>query len=431
VGTATTETSEAATEALARPPRGLRLILHRDFLRYLGPGFVVTVGFIDPGNWATNLAGGSEFGYQLLWVISLGTLMLILFQNMSARIGIVTGHSLAYNVRRRFGAPWVQLFGVSIVVACVATDVAELLGGALGFNLLFGLPLWAGGLLTVAIKIALITTGRYHHVERLIVGFLAVISGCYLVELLLVKPDWTSAAAGVVLPRVGSASILVAMGMLGAVVMPHNIYLHSNVILSRDWSGDDATRRRLILYEQADTGLAMGLGWLVNSAMVIVAAAVFFREGVAISSIEQASTTLEPLAGSLARLLFGIALLFAGVGSSITASMAEANVITGYLRRPEDPRTWFYRLSLFVTALPALAILIVGADSYRVLILSQVALSLQLPLTILPLLLIARDRRVMGAYAGGRAERILGLLAGTTVVVLNGLLLYRTFGGDF
>ena len=408
-----------------------RVLLSRDFLRYLGPGFIITVGFIDPGNWATNLAAGSRFGYELLWVITLSTAMLIIFQNMSARIGIATGHSLAYNVRRRFSRPWVGLFGSSIVVACIATDMAEILGGALGFYLLFGIPLPLGGALTLVLRVGLVATGRYHRIERLIVVFLAVIAACYVAELFMVHPDWTQAARAAVVPQISGQSILVAMGVLGAVVMPHNIYLHSNVILSRDWEGDEQTRKRLMTYEQGDTALAMGLGWMVNCAMIVVAAAVFYRNGVIVDSIEQAALTLEPLAGSLARLLFGIALLLAGLGSSITSSMAEANVLTGYLGRSEDPRSRFYRMSLFVLALPALGVIMAGLDSYTVLLLSQVVLSIQLPLTILPLIVVTGDRRLMGDLASSATERVLASAAGLLVVGLNFFLLYTVIGGLF
>ena len=259
----------------------------------------MTVGFIDPGNWATNVAGGSSFGYSLLWVITMSTLMLILLQNMSARLGIVTGHSLAYNVRRRFSPGWTALMGGSIVVACIATDVAELLGGALGFKLLFGLPLIVGGTITVVLKIALIYTGRYRHIERVIVAFIAIVSLCYLLELALVHPAWGSAARGAFIPHLNLASIAIAIGMMGAVVMPHNLYLHSNVVLNRDLPSDEEGRHRLIAYEKGDTALAMGLGWLINCAMVVVAAAVFFRHGIVVTSLEQASATLQPLAGSL------------------------------------------------------------------------------------------------------------------------------------
>ncbi len=404
-----------------------RVLFSRSFLRYLGPGFIVTVGFIDPGNWATNLAAGSRFGYELLWVITLATLMLILFQGMSARLGIATGHSLAYAVRRRFSRPWVAVFGGSIVLACVATDIAEILGGALGFNLLFGLPLWLGGVLSLVLKVGLVATGRYHMIERLIVVFLAIIAVCYVGELFMVKPDWASAARSAVVPQVSGASIAVAVGMLGAVVMPHNIYLHSNVILSRDWTADPADKARLISYEMGDTTIAMSMGWLVNSAMVIVAAAVFNRHAIDVTSIEQASATLEPLVGALARGLFGVALLLAGLGSSITSSMAEANVLTGYLGRPEDPRSTFYRIGLFVLALPAFLVIVAGFDSYKVLLLSQVLLSIQLPLTILPLLLLTGDRRVMGDLVSGRVERSLGAVAGVVVVALNVVLLFTVF----
>ncbi|OFW62061.1 MAG: hypothetical protein A2133_09270 [Actinobacteria bacterium RBG_16_64_13] len=407
------------------------MFVSRDFLRYLGPGFIVTVGFIDPGNWATNVAGGSEFGYALLWVITLATLMLILFQGMSARLGIVTGHSLAYNVKRRFARPWVGVFGGSVVVACIATDVAELLGGALGFRLLFGMPLMAGAVITMVLKIGLVITGRYRHLERVVVIFIAIIAACYLVELALVKPDWALAARGAFVPHVDKASIAVAIGMLGAVLMPHNIYLHSNVILSRVEPGDEESRRRLISYEKGDTAIAMGLGWMVNCAMVVVAAAVFFRHGVSVASLDQASSTLEPLAGSLARLLFGIGLLLAGLGSSFTSAMAEVNVLTAYLGRPEDPRTKFYRIGLFVLALPALAIVASGVDSYKILIFSQVALSIQLPLTIAPLIVLTSDRRLMGEFASRTTERVLAIAAGLVVTAMNVLFLYNLAGGSF
>jgi manganese transport protein len=406
------------------------IFFSRDFLRYLGPGFVVTVGFIDPGNWATNVAGGSGFGYSLLWIITLATLMLVLFQSMSARLGIVTGHSLAYNVRERFSKPWRALFGGSIVLACIATDVAELLGGALGFRLLLNLPLVVGGIITVVLKIGLILTGRYRHVERVILVFIAIIAGCYLVELALVKPDWLSAARGAFVPQLSGGAMAVAVGMLGAVLMPHNLYLHSNVVLHRDLPEDDDGRRLHIAYEKGDTAIALGIGWMVNCAMVVVAAAVFFRHGMTVDSLDQASVTLEPLAGSLARLLFGVGLLLAGLGSSFTSAMAEANVLTAYLGRPEDSRTRFYRVGLFVLAVPALAIVASGIDSFKVLVFSQVALSIQLPLTIIPLVLLVADRRVMGAFASGRLERTLAVTAGVVVTALNAVLLYDLMGGS-
>jgi manganese transport protein len=422
------------TDESGKPQRlaVLRLFLSRDFLRYLGPGFIITVGFIDPGNWATNVAGGSEFGYTLLWIITLGTLMLILFQSMSARLGIVTGHSLAYNVRRRFSRPWTALFGSSIVLACIATDVAELLGGALGFQILFGLPLMVGALITAALQILLIVTGRYRHIERIVVAFIGIVALCYVIELALVNPDWAAAAHGAFVPTLNKASLLVAIGMLGAVVMPHNVYLHSNVVLQRTQPGDPEGRRRLIRYEFGDTSLAMILGWAINCAMVIVAAAVFYRHGITIGSLPQASATLEPLAGSLARFLFGVGLLFAGLGSSFTSAMAEVNVLTAYLGRPEDPRTKLYRIGLFILALPALAVISAStSDPLRVLIYSQVALTIQLPLTIFPLLILVFSKRIMGEFYSRGAERVLAILATVVLSALNTLFLYTLAGGSF
>ena len=282
-----------------------RDLFSRELFRYLGPGFVVTIGFIDPGNWATNIAGGSQFGFQLLWVIFL--------QHLAAKLGIVTGRSLAVNVRTHV-PPWLAwLLGITIAIACVATALAEYLGAALGFNLLFGLPLWIGAPLTLALVYLAILGQQYHRLERLILVFLAVIAGCYIIELFIVKPDMLAAAPHWVIPELSSASILIALGMLGAIVMPHNLYLHSNVIQSRDWDVAPSERSRLMHYELADTTLSMGMGWLVNSAMIIVAAAVFFTAGIKVTSIEQASQTLQPLVGSAAQLIFGIALLAAGL----------------------------------------------------------------------------------------------------------------------
>jgi len=407
----------------------VRDLFSRELLRYLGPGFIVTIGFIDPGNWATNIAGGSEFGYTLLWVVSLSTLMLIFLQHLSAKLGIITGRSLAANVRARLPRPVAWIAGVTIVLACMATDLAEYLGAALGFYLLFGLPLWIGAPLTVALVFVAILGQQYHRLERLIVVFLAIIAGCYIVELFLVSPDWAAAGPRWLIPSVDGASILVALGMLGAIVMPHNIYVHSNVIQSRDWDLNPESHRRLMNYELIDTTLAMGMGWLVNSAMIIVAAAVFYAGGVQVSSIEQASATLEPLVGPLSRFLFGLALLVAGLASSITSSLAEANVVTGYLGKPEDPRSRFYRVGLVVTSLPAMLVIALGVDSFKALIISQVMLSIQLPFTIIPLLWLSGSRRVMGDNRMNLAQAGVGVLLAGIIIGLNVYLLYQTFWG--
>jgi manganese transport protein len=398
-------------------------------LRFVGPSFLVTVGFIDPGNWATNIEGGSRFGYDLLWVITLSTIMLLVIQHMAAKLGIATGKSLAVNIRHRF-APHVSTFlGVTIVLACVATDAAELIGGAIGFNLLFGVPRWLGALITVLLEVFLIVSQRYHRIEAVIIGFLGIISLCYIAEILIVKPDWPALAPSLVIPSVDRSSIYVAMAMLGAVVMPHNIFLHSNVIHSRKWGISESEKKALLRYEKIDTFSAMLLGWVVNSAMIIVAAAVFFRNHLVVDSIEQAPATLAPLAGPLAGLLFAVALVFAGVGSSVTSSMAEVNVITGFLGKPEDSRTRLYRISVFVTAIPSFAVILLPLNTFRILIFSQVVLSVQLPFTLIPLLILCRDRNVMGGLRSGKLEFAAAVIISGVVVILNAYLIYSTLAG--
>jgi manganese transport protein len=401
----------------------------KTLLSFLGPGFLVTVGFIDPGNWATNIEGGSEFGYKLLWVITLSTIMLIVIQNMAAKLGIATGKSLAVNIRERF-SPLISAFlGLTIVLACIATDVAELLGGAIGFNLLFGMPLWSGALITVFLEVFLVISQRYHRIETIIMGFLGIIGLCYLVEIVIVKPDWTQLAPSMFIPSVNRSSIYVAMAILGAVVMPHNIFLHSNVIHSRQWGISEDEKMALLHYEKIDTLFAMLMGWVVNSAMIIVAAAVFARHHLVVTSIEQASATLVPLAGPLAGFLFALALVFAGVGSSVTSSMAEVNVITGFLGKPEDPRTPLYRISVFVTALPSFVIILLTLDTFRILIFSQVVLSIQLPFTLIPLLIICRDRNIMGRFRSSQLEFAAAVVISAVVIILNIYLLYTTITG--
>ena len=355
--------------------------------------------------------------------------MLIFLQHVAARLGIVTGASLAVNVRNHFARPLVALFGGTMVPALIATSLAEILGGALGFQILFHIPLLVGAPLTLALVVLAILGQRYDQLERLIVVFLAFIAAAYIIELFIVKPDMAAAAPHWLVPSLSGASIVIAMGMLGAIVMPHNIYLHSNTIQSREWDFGGGNQVKLMRYELVDTTLSMGMGWLVNSAMILVAAAVFYRHGVVVSSIQQASQTLKPLAGPLAQLIFGLALLVAGLASSITSSLATANVVTGYLGRPEDPHSRAYRLGLVALALPAVALIMTGLNAYRALILSQVVLSIQLPLTIIPLLVLSRRRAVMGDLKMGRLGTVTGWSVAALIIGLNVFLLYETFAG--
>ncbi len=395
-------------------------------LRFLGPGFLITIGFIDPGNWATNIEGGSKFGYELLWVITLSTIMLIIVQNMAARVGIATGRSLAVNIKNNFPPILSGVFGITIILACVATDVAELLGGAIGFNLLFGFPIWIGALITIILEIFFIVSQRYHKLERIIIGFLGVIALCYVIELFIVKPIWHELLPYVVIPKINKKSIYIAMGILGAVVMPHNIFLHSNVIHSRKWGISDEEKIKTLKYEKIDTFFAMFVGWLINSSMIIVAAAVFFKNSTIVTSIEDAANTLTPLAGRLAGFLFAIALVFSGVSSSITSSLAEVNVITGFLGKPEDPKSLLYKLAIFLTAIPSFFIIIFSLDIYKILIFSQVVLSIQLPFTLIPLLILCRKKSIMGTFNSKNMEFILALIISIVVIILNLYLLYST-----
>ena len=396
-------------------------------LRFLGPGFLITVGFIDPGNWATNIEGGSKFGYELLWVITISTLMLIVIQHMAAKLGIATGKSLAVNIREFFPRPIALFLGITVVLACIATDVAELLGGAIGFKLLFGFPLWVGALLTVIIEVFLIISQRYHRLETIIIGFLTIIGFCYVIEILIVKPEWSQVLPSMVIPEVNRESIYIAMGILGAVVMPHNIFLHSNVIHSRKWGIADDEKSKMIKYEKIDTTIAMIAGWVINSAMIIVAATVFSGNHIAVDSIEKAADTLKPLTGQLSSFLFALALLFAGISSSVTSSMAEVNVITGFLGEPEDSTTFLYRISTFLTAIPSFLIIFFSVNTFKVLILSQVVLSIQLPFTMIPLLILCKNKTLMGQFYSKKPEFITAIIISAIVIALNLYLLYSIF----
>lgn len=399
-------------------------------LKYLGPGFIVTVGFIDPGNFATNAAGGAGFGYRLLWVITLSTLMLILLQHMAAHLGIQTGKCIPEAITEHF-PPWARaLVGGTAMLACVATALAEVLGAAIGMQILFGLPLVVGALVAGVLVVALIWSQAYHKLEHLIIGFVSVVGFCYLAEMLIVKPDWPQVVTGAFTPSLSSQSVLLAMAMLGAVVMPHNIFLHSEVIQSRDWSArDDRERERLLRYEFLDTLLAMGAGWLINSAMIVVAAAVFFKAGVQVTELPQVAQTLVPLAGPIAGLLFAIALLCSGVSSSITAGLAGGTVFSGFLGKHATFGDKWFRRGVALTLVPAILAIALGLDPMKVLIISQASLSIQLPFTIIPLYLLTRSEKVMGRFRNTWRENALLLATAAIVIGLNAVLLYQMFGG--
>ncbi len=411
--------------------RGSAMML-RQVISYLGPGFFVTVGFIDPGNWATNIAAGAGFNYSLLWVVTLSTLVLILWQHMSAHLGIVTGKCLAEAIHEHITPVPRIIYGFTAMAAMVSTALAEILGAALGINLLFGFSVRAAAVIATVFVIGMIWFQRYQSLEKLIVAFVSLIGFAYLVELYIVKPNWGAAVYHTFIPSISSQSIIVAMGVLGAVVMPHNMYLHSEVIQNRNWKGaSESETRRLLRFEFVDTLVAMLVGMAINCAMVIVAAAVFHRNGVYVDDLKQASDTLRPLAGNLASVIFGIALLFAGLSSSMTAGIAGGTTFSGYLGKQTALDSGWFRTGLVLTLLPALAIIMMIKNTFQALIISQVCLSVQLPLTMLPLLLLTQSRRVMGKYSNGRLESSLMIISGLVIVGLNVLLMIRLFGGSF
>lgn len=404
----------------------------RRIVSYIGPGFLVTVGFIDPGNWATNIAAGSTFNYDLLWVVTLSTLVLILWQHVSAHLGIAAGKCLAEATREHL-SPWsAAIFGSTAVAACIATALAEILGAALGLYILLSIPVKIGLILSTIFVILMNWFQQYRSLEKVIIAFVSLIGLAYLIELYIVKPNWGMAAVHAVVPELNSGSILIAMGVLGAVVMPHNMYLHSEIIQSREWSGkSERETRRLLRYEFMDTLVAMIIGMAINMAMVIVAAAVFHRHGVVVNDMTQASETLRPLAGQMAEVLFGVALLFSGLSSSMTAGVSGGITISGYLGHATDFGSKHFRWGIIITLVPALIISLLIADTFKALIISQVCLSVQLPLTMLPIFILTNRRSVMGKYTNGWFENGALVITGLVIVFLNALLVYRLFGGRF
>jgi manganese transport protein len=388
-------------------------------LSLLGPAVLVSVGYMDPGNWATDLAGGSQFGYALLWVLLASNLTALLLQHLSAKLGLATGLSYPQLCRQRFPRPVALFLWLTAELAAMATDLAEFLGAALGFYLLLRIPLLPAALLTAVVVFAILALYRfgYRWVEFAVFALVAVIGVAYVLEVWLVGPDWGAVARGVVVPSLEPAALPIAMGMLGATVMPHNLYLHSSVVLSRRRSDPEANRRT-VRRSIVASAIALNLAWLVNSAIVITAAGAFGEAGIAIESIEAAHETLAPLLGSAASVAFALALLAAGLSSSTTATLAGQVIIEGFLGV-----RFGLLLRRAITVIPAIVVIAAGLDAYLILIVSQVALSIQLPFAILPLVWLTARRDVLGAYANRPLTTLLAIVAGGVIVVLNVVLL--------
>lgn len=378
-----------------------------EILKYIGPGFLVTVGFIDPGNWAANMAAGSDYGYSLLWMVTLSTIMLIILQHNAAHLGIVTGLCLSEASTKFFGKFVSRAVLGSAVLAAVSTALAEILGASIGLNMLFGLPLNIGATLMTAVTIYMLFSNSYRRLEKWIIGFVSIIGLAFLFELSLCELQWKSALISWSVPSIPEGSLPIVMSVLGAVVMPHNIFLHSEIIQSRQWNleGEEIIKKQLG-FEFMDTLIAMLIGWAINSAMILVAASVFYSNGIAVTELSQAQETLRPLLGKAAAVVFAVALLFAGFSSSVTAAMAGGSIFAGIFREPFDLSDSHSRTGVIITLAGALGIIFFLGDPFQGIIWSQILLSLQLPWTVFILIFLTSSPRVMGKFANSIRDKI-------------------------
>jgi manganese transport protein len=397
-------------------------------LPFLGPAFIACVAYIDPGNFATNIQGGAKFGYQLLWVILSSNLMAMLIQSLSAKLGIATGLNLAEQCRNNFPRPVVLGMWAIMELVAMATDLAEFLGAALGFNLLFGIPLWVAGLLTVFTTFLILTLERYgfRPLEAVITSLVGVVAVSYLIETVLDRPAWHTVVFHSFVPSFsGTESVLLATGILGATVMPHVIFLHSALTQDRIITRNAEQQHKLFRFELIDVFIAMGLAGLINMAMLIMAASTFFNNGLTeIGTIEEAHRTLEPLLGSAASWVFAISLLASGLSSSSVGTMAGQVIMGGFLHR-QIP-IWVRRL---VTVIPPMLIIMLGLDPTRTLVISQVILSFGLPFAIIPLVMFTSRRDIMGTLVNQRITTLAASLAAALIIMLNLFLLYQIFFG--
>ncbi len=399
----------------------------KHMLKFLGPAFIVSVAYIDPGNFATNISGGSIFNYNLVWVILWSNLMAIFLQVMSAKLGIATGRNLTQMCSEYFskGVNW--LFYIVAAIAAMATTMAEFLGGVLGFYLLFGIPLTYGVVLTAGITFAIIYLQKYGQrlVEVVITILVAVICGVYTIELFLARPDWPQVALHTLIPSLPNGqAVLIAAGMLGATVMPHVIYLHSQLVQCRNEGMSLVDKKRHLKMEKIDVVIAMNIAFIVNAAMLVVSASVFFRHGMVVDSIEVAHRSLEPLLGGLSSGAFGVALLASGFSSSAVGAMAGETVMDGFVdfKMPVNLRR-------VITMLPGIFVILAGINPMKALLLSQVSLSFALPAAIIPMLIITSSKKWMGEFVNKTWVKMIGGLITSIILILNAALIYLTLTG--
>ncbi|OFX22181.1 MAG: Mg2+/Co2+ transporter [Bacteroidetes bacterium GWA2_31_9] len=391
-----------------------------DIFKYIGPGLLVTVGFIDPGNWASNLAAGADYGYALLWMVTMSTIMLIILQHNVAHLGIATGLCLSEAASIYIKPRYSNALLSSAMLASVSTSLAEILGGAIALDMLFQIPIRAGALLVTLFVFIMLFTNSYRLIEKWIIAFVSIIGLSFLYELSLVNIDWNSAITGWVTPAFPKGSMIVIMSVLGAVVMPHNLFLHSEVIQSRQWNlKDEKIIKKQLNYEFLDTLISMILGWAINSAMILLAAATFFNSGTSVSELEQANQMLAPLLGSHAAIVFAVALLFAGVASTITSGMAAGSIFAGMYKEPYDIKDNHSRMGVAISLLIALGIIYLISNPFKGLIYSQMILSIQLPFTIFLQVYLTSSEKVMGKYKNSTMSKITLYSLGAIVTLLN------------
>ena len=399
-------------------------------LPFMGPAFVACVAYIDPGNFATNIQGGAKYGYMLIWVIIASNLMAMLIQSLSAKLGIATGLNLAETCRQELPRPVVIGMWVVAEVVAIATDLAEFVGAAIGFNLLFGIPLFPAGILTGIATFVILGLERrgFRPLEAVITVLVGVIALCYVAETFFVRPDWGQIGHSIVNPRFSDTeSVLLAVGILGATVMPHVIYLHSSLTQNRIKTPNEAQARKLFKFELVDVVIAMGLAGMVNAAMLIMAASTFHANGLTeLGEIEEAYRTLQPLLGSAASTLFGISLLASGLSSSTVGTMAGQVVMQGFLHFHIP--LWLRR---GITMLPALIVLAIGLNPTDTLVISQVVLSFGIPFALIPLVMFTANRKLMRGLVNHRITTLAASLVAAVIVALNIFLLYQTLAPVF
>jgi manganese transport protein len=391
-----------------------------DIFKYIGPGLLVTVGFIDPGNWASNLAAGADFGYALLWMVTLSTIMLIFLQHNVAHLGIATGLCLSEAAAIHLKPRYSKALLSSAMMASISTSLAEILGGAIALNMLFDIPIRAAAVLVTLFVFVMLYTNSYRIIEKWIIAFVSVIGLSFLYELSLVNIDWNGAISGWVTPQFPPGSMIVIMSVLGAVVMPHNLFLHSEVIQSRQWNlQDEKIIKKQLRYEFLDTLVSMLIGWAINSAMILLAAATFFKTKTPVSELQQANHLLVPLLGNNAAVVFAVALLFSGLASTITSGMAAGSIFAGMYKEPYDIKDNHSRIGVALSLLIALGAIMLISNPFQGLIISQMLLSIQLPFTIFMQIYLTSSKKVMGKYVNSTASKIVLFTLGAIVTLLN------------